>query len=209
MLSHEKIWKTIEILARNHGYSASGLARKAGLDPTTFNKSKRTSPDGKPRWPSTESLARVLEATGESLGGFVALMESGGEAAPPGGMRLPLATLDASGGTGLGPQGLPVGKPRTLDPFSTGGGAPVQVFEVTGRAFEPTYKDGALLIVAPGAPLRRGDGAVVGLKTGEVLTGEVQRRTATRTALQTPSGVLRTFADSEIQWTARILWVRA
>ena len=47
--------------------SASGLAKRAGLDPTSFNKSKRVTGEGRPRWPSTESLAKVLEATGASL----------------------------------------------------------------------------------------------------------------------------------------------
>jgi len=54
--------------------SPSGLARLAGLDPTTFNKSKRGAANGKLRWPSTESLAKVLSATGASLDDFVALV---------------------------------------------------------------------------------------------------------------------------------------
>ena len=67
MLKHRDIWLALDRLAEIRGLSASGLARAAGLDPTTFNKSKRTSPDGKLRWPSTESVAKVLEATGRSL----------------------------------------------------------------------------------------------------------------------------------------------
>ena len=45
----------------------------AGLDPTTFNKSKRGTANGKLRWPSTESLAKVLAATGASFEEFAAL----------------------------------------------------------------------------------------------------------------------------------------
>ena len=67
MLSHDQIWAAIDSLAARYGMSASGLAKKAGLDPTTFNKSKRVSPDGRQRWPSTESVAKVLEATGATL----------------------------------------------------------------------------------------------------------------------------------------------
>ena len=70
MLRHSDIWNAIDRLARDRGYSASGLARRAGLDPTTFNKSKRKSPDGKERWPSTESISKVLKVTGASLGEF-------------------------------------------------------------------------------------------------------------------------------------------
>ncbi len=74
MLSHDQIWAAIDSLAARYGMSASGLAKKAGLDPTTFNKSKRVSPDGRQRWPSTESVAKVLEATGASLDEFMSLI---------------------------------------------------------------------------------------------------------------------------------------
>ena len=70
MYTHEQIWDGIDHLASSFGYSTSGLAKKAGLDPTAFNKSKRISPDGKPRWPSTESLSKVLAVTGSNLNDF-------------------------------------------------------------------------------------------------------------------------------------------
>jgi phage repressor protein C with HTH and peptisase S24 domain len=75
MLRHAQIWRALDRLAEKHGLSASGLARRAGLDPTAFNKSKRHSPTGKPRWPSTESVAKCLNATGESLANLVAMIE--------------------------------------------------------------------------------------------------------------------------------------
>src|SRR5215475_3761334 len=74
LLRHADIWQAIDQLASEHGYSPSGLARRAGLDPTTFNKSKRVAQDGRPRWPSTESIAKILEASGATLGEFVALI---------------------------------------------------------------------------------------------------------------------------------------
>ena len=53
MLTHAQIWSGIDRLAHRAGLTPSGLARRAGLDPTTFNPSKRFSRDGeKPRWPS-------------------------------------------------------------------------------------------------------------------------------------------------------------
>ncbi len=73
-LKHEDIWAGIDRLASAFGYSPSGLAKKAGLDPTSFNKSKRTSPDGKPRWPSTESLSKVLAATDATMSDFIELL---------------------------------------------------------------------------------------------------------------------------------------
>ena len=47
MLTHAQIWTALDRLAARAGLSASGLAKKAGLDPTTFNKSKRITPDGR------------------------------------------------------------------------------------------------------------------------------------------------------------------
>lgn len=75
MFTHGQIWAGIDRLAGAKGYSASGLAKRAGLDPTSFNKSKRTSPEGKPRWPSTESLAKVLSVTDATMSDFIALVE--------------------------------------------------------------------------------------------------------------------------------------
>src|SRR3546814_18613913 len=75
MLEHQSVWRAIDRLAARYNLSPSGLARQAGLDPTTFNKSKRITKEGKQRWPSTESLAKVLNATGASLGEFVGLIE--------------------------------------------------------------------------------------------------------------------------------------
>ncbi len=76
MFTHAQIWDGLDRLATSKGYSASGLAKLAGLDPTSFNKSKRTSPEGKPRWPSTESLAKVLAVTDSTMSDFVAMVES-------------------------------------------------------------------------------------------------------------------------------------
>ncbi|HAD87322.1 MAG TPA: DNA-binding protein, partial [Rhodospirillaceae bacterium] len=75
MLRHSSVWHAVDRLAREHGLSTSGLARKAGLDPTTFNKSKRTTRDGKLRWPSTESVAKILSATGASLSEWVSYVD--------------------------------------------------------------------------------------------------------------------------------------
>ncbi len=74
MFTHAQIWQGLDNLAAAKGYSPSGLARQAGLDATSFNKSKRISPDGKPRWPSTESLAKVLAVTDSTMSDFIALI---------------------------------------------------------------------------------------------------------------------------------------
>src|SRR5438094_3596715 len=80
MLTHDQIWTALDRLAARAGLSPSGLAKRAGLDPTTFNKSKRITPDGRARWPSTESVAKALAATGTSVDIFVQLIEDTGRA---------------------------------------------------------------------------------------------------------------------------------
>jgi phage repressor protein C with HTH and peptisase S24 domain len=47
MLTHDQVWAALDRLAERAGLSASGLAKKSGLDPTTFNKSKRVTADGR------------------------------------------------------------------------------------------------------------------------------------------------------------------
>lgn len=75
MFTHDQIWQGLDRLAKSRGFSPSGLAKCAGLDPTSFNKSKRVSPDGKPRWPSTESLSKVLAVTNSTMSDFTAFID--------------------------------------------------------------------------------------------------------------------------------------
>src|ERR1700756_2011075 len=97
MLTHAQIWMAIDRLAGRAKLSASGLAKRAGLDPTTFNKSKRITPDGRARWPSTESVAKSLAATGTTLDQFVALIS---DAARPPAEAVPLIGFAEAGGDG-------------------------------------------------------------------------------------------------------------
>src|SRR3954451_10462643 len=108
MLTHAQIWHAIDSLAERYGLSASGLARKAGLDPTTFNKSKRLSVDGRLRWPSTESIAKVLDATGATMEEFMAFMRPASSfsslpegAFPPQGSSIPLLGFAQAGAGGF------------------------------------------------------------------------------------------------------------
>src|SRR6188768_4023898 len=109
MLTHNQIWTAIDRLAARAKLSPSGLAKKAGLDPTTFNKSKRVSPEGRERWPSTESVAKILRATGATLEDFLRLVE------PTGSLHrsiLPLIGISQAGsGRMFTDEGLPTGGP--------------------------------------------------------------------------------------------------
>ena len=72
-MKYEQVWEAVDKLAKINGLSPSGLAKKAGLDATTFNKSKRTRPDGKKRWPSLDSLNKIIEVCNISFDEFFAL----------------------------------------------------------------------------------------------------------------------------------------
>src|SRR5207237_2078985 len=77
ILTHSQVWSALDRLAERGGMSPSGLAKRSGLDPTTFNKSKRITADGRERWPSTESVSKALAATNSSIDTFVQLIGDG------------------------------------------------------------------------------------------------------------------------------------
>jgi len=146
LLTHEQIWSALDRLAARASLSPSGLARRAGLDPTTFNKSKRVTADGRERWPSTESVAKALAAADASIDIFVELMG-----------------------------------------------------------------DGARQDTSPVTAVRRGDRVVVKTGDGEVIIGELKRRTAKLLELASVGAAApdeRTLAASDVEWIARIVWVR-
>ena len=70
MITNLQTWQAFDKLAIKNGVSVSCLARRSGLDATTFNKSKRVFPSGKERWPSMCTVAKVLNTLHMTLGDF-------------------------------------------------------------------------------------------------------------------------------------------
>ena len=209
MLSHEQIWTAIDRLAERHGFSASGLARRAGLDATSFNRSKRVGPDGRKRWPSTESIAKVLAATGASLDDFLHLVDSG---QAPTRTMVPLVGLTQAGfGRLFTEEGIPTGGPGWDEiEFPDLGDDHAFALEVQGDSMLPLYRDGDVLIVAPNAGIRKGDRIVARLTNGEVLAKELRRRTARTIELASlnPDHEDRMVPLADVAWMARVMWVR-
>ncbi|MGP9822112.1 LexA family transcriptional regulator [Salinarimonas sp. NSM] len=175
MLTHGQIWTAIDRLAERYGLTASGLARRAGLDATSFNRSKRVSPDGRERWPSTESIAKVLNATGASLGELVSLIDQGDAAR---GATVPLVGWkDAGAPPHFSPDGMPSGETWSEIEFPEVGGERIFAVEVSGSAHAPVYRDGDVLIVSPTAGVRKGDRVLVRDASGTVGVHELVRRT--------------------------------
>lgn len=210
MLSHRAIWDAIDALARRHGLSASGLARLAGLDATAFNRSKRVSKDGRERWPSTESVAKVLEATSESFDSFL----SGGGAylqMPPPLPRasVPLLGLAQAGAGGFfDSAGFPIGQGWDEVRLPQAGDDGTYALEVSGDSMLPLYRDGDIIVVSPTAQMRRGDRVVVRTRDGEVMVKILHRRTEKTVELHSlnPEHAGRTLELGEIEGMGRIVW---
>jgi phage repressor protein C with HTH and peptisase S24 domain len=206
MLTHAQIWMAIDRLAARSKLSASGLAKRAGLDPTTFNKSKRITPDGRARWPSTESIAKSLAATGATLDQFVALISN---EARPGGDAVPLVSFADAGASGrFDDSGFPAGDGWDAIPFPAVEDTHAYAIEVTGDALQPAYRDGTHLIVSPAAPLRRGDRVIAKTRAGDVLVKELKRKTARTVELKSlvPNEPDRMLTTEEVLWVARVVW---
>jgi phage repressor protein C with HTH and peptisase S24 domain len=206
LLTHEQIWSALDRLAARAGLSASGLARRAGLDPTTFNKSKRITADGRERWPSTESLAKALAATDTPLDIFVHLIGDGARPAA----SVPLLDLAQVAQRGhFDENGHPAGKGFDEIALPSPDDAHAFALEISGGAYAPAYRDGDVILVSPSTAIRRGDRVVVKMRDGTVFIGELRRRTAKALELMTPGAQgEHTLAAADVEWTARIMWVR-
>ena len=207
MLTHAQVWSAIDRLAARAGLSASGLARRAGLDPTTFNKSKRITPSGRARWPSTESIAKALTATGTPLDVFVELIEQTGGGTTTRAVPL-LGFAKAGAGGYFDDGGFPAGEGWDEIAFPAVNDEHAYALEISGASMEPAYRDGDVIVVSPAGPIRRGDRVVVRTKDGEVLAKELKRRTAKSIELKSLNAQHpdRTLAASDVLWIARILW---
>ena len=206
MLTHSQIWNALDRLAAHSGLTPSGLAKKAGLDPTTFNKSKRITPEGRPRWPSTESVAKSLAATGSSVELFMTLLSETGK--PPI-TNVPLIGFAQAGAGGyFDDGGFPVGKGWEEIAFPQVTDEHAYALEIAGDSMKPAYRDGDIIVVSPGAPVRRGDRVVVKTRNGEVMVKELRRKNSKNIELKSLNSEHRdrTLPMTEVLWIARIMW---
>jgi phage repressor protein C with HTH and peptisase S24 domain len=209
VLSHARIWAAIDRLADRNELTPSGLARRAGLDSTTFNKSKRTATDGRPRWPSTESIAKILEATRTEIGAFLGFEEKPRSSARQSFRDVPLLGFAQAGAGGFFDDGgFPAGQGWDQIPFPSGAAENVFALEVTGDSMLPLYRHGDTIIVARDSTCRKGDRVVVKTGDGEVMAKILQKKTtkAVDLASLNPSHKNRTIAVRDIEWMGRIIW---
>lgn len=218
MLSHETVWSAIDLLARRNGLTPSGLARRAGLDPTTFNPSKRTAADGRPRWPSMESIAKILGATRSDLADFVALVNDPDPDAASAGMadsdRLPLPQISSATGAHAAVGGFfhDGDLPAVLTGSGQAGLAEIPcedcAIRVTGGDMLPFYREGDIIVISPKRPIQRGDRVALRLASGELRARIFARRLRGRIELSPldAQDSPERLAAAEVAWMARIIW---
>lgn len=202
-MRHNDIWRGLDRLAESHGLSASGLARLAGLDATAFNPSKRVSKDGRPRWPSTESVARALAAVGAGLDDLAAVIEG------KRGATAPVIGFAQAGHDGyFDDAGFPTGSGWDEVRFPGLSAEQVYALEISGDSMEPAYRAGDRIIVSPDSPVRRGDRVVAKTRSGEVMAKILGQRTETQVELLSlnPDYPPRMVDARDVLWIARILW---
>jgi phage repressor protein C with HTH and peptisase S24 domain len=205
ILTHGQVWTALDRLAERAGMSPSGLAKRAGLDPTTFNKSKRITADGRERWPSTESVSKALAATNASIDTFVQLIGDGARSQ----QSVPLLGLAQATSSGVfDERGFPAGKSWEETPLPQPGDEHVYALEISGDSMRPIYRDGDIIVVSPGTPIRRGDRVVVKTSSGEIMIKELKRRTAKTLELQSLNNANadRSLDAEDVAWIARIVW---
>lgn len=217
LLSHDNIWAALDALASDNNLTPSGLARQAGLDPTSFNKSKRTTGEGRLRWPSTESISKALRATGTNLSDFLNLVD--GQSAQlaqlaenfskPQRTIVPLLGFAEAGDGGFFDDGgFPQGQGWDEVEFPTSEHEQIYALEVSGNSMLPLYRDGDTIIVAPGANFRKGDRVVAKTTDGEVLVKLLTRQTASGVELKSlnPEHEDRSIPAKKLDWIARVIW---
>ena len=206
MLRHSDIWEAIDRIAAKHNLSPSGLAKQAGLDATTFNKSKRSTRDGKLRWPSTESISKILAATSSNLSDLLNELPN---AATTITQRIPVIGFAQAGDNGyFDDAGYPTGSGWEEIVFPDIGDPNAYSLMVSGDSMEPLYRDGDRIIISPVANIRGGDRVIVKTGKGEIMAKELVRRTAQRIELRSinPEYENPVLPTAEVEWIARILW---
>ena len=205
-LNHERLWAAIDAIAEHNGLSPSALARRAGLSSTAFNKSKRVTADGRPRWPSTESIAKILTTTGADLGDLARLIlgpavDDG--AAPPRGPFLspPPPARPGFAGEGAAP-------PLAAAHFPGRQDAALFTHEVTDEAAAPLYRRGDVLIASTSAELCKGDPVLVRTVDGAITILRHVGRNSRSCCFTAPVGRRRRLrlACADVVWIARVLW---
>ena len=224
MLSHTSIWSAIDELATRHNLSPSGLAKRAGLDPTSFNPSKRFKTDGRPRWPSTESIAKILDATNTPASTFFAdqaILQKKANSEHKWMLDLllgqrpssswPVSTYSdgqAKSRDARSPA-LPPVQAAWRNRYPAGDSLfPFFILQVRERQFAPVFRSGSLLLLANDLTFAEGDRVIVSSTKDGLILGDVLSMKQQSVCLSSPieKGNIASYRLSSVEWVARLLW---
>lgn len=204
MLSHDAIWQAIDRLAKKHNLSPSGLARMAGLDATVFNPSKRIKSDGRPRWPSTESISKILQVTNTSPWLF---------------FLPPFEELEITVASDRAPVGSAMRETKSLDMVknwdeekrfaSKRASSSLQLIELGHSDLSPLYDQGDLLLICIDWPLEANDMVAIYPIDGKMMIYRFREEGLTHLHLTDSMGDQKRLLlqKSQLSWWAKILWV--
>ena len=202
MLSHKRIWNAIDKIAKESGLTPSGLAKKAGLDPTSFNKSKRVGSGGKLRWPSTESLYKILKALGKDLSYFSAMVEpeSSSEIKVIGSFQNTLhGFCENSEDNDL----ENITFPRTFSKDTV-------AIKIKGYTLDPIYRDGDILVISKKESfIDEDDRIVIKTSDNELLIkrfSHIHEDNVVVKPMETGETESK-ISKKDIEWMGRIMWV--
>lgn len=213
MFEHQQIWNAIDRLAESHGLSPSGLARRAGLDPTTFNKSKRFARDGRARWPSTESISKILTVTGVDYEVFYSFSRPRDSQRPgrfeKGNRIVPVLGMAQAGMGGFFDDGgFPAGQgwEEVELPVVTQDGD--YALRISGDSMLPVYRNGDIVVVSLAKAPIPGDRVVVKTVDGEVMAKVLLARNDDSMTLMSfnPAHPARKIPLEAVEWMVRITW---
>ncbi|RPD37794.1 helix-turn-helix transcriptional regulator [Candidatus Liberibacter solanacearum] len=209
--SHEKIWEAIDQMAKRHNLTPSGLARKAGLDPTSFNKSKRFGVERRNRWPSTESISKILEATNETICQFFGIPFLEGKNIEKKEKEIPLLDFPPSessgffdsGGFPAGNKWNTVGVPEIRSPHNG-----IYAIQIQDTSMLPLYRKGDILILNAAIQVNCGDRVLIKPHEGDIEAKVLISQRGRSIDLMSLNCCypVDTIDVSDIEWIARILW---
>ena len=208
MFTHSEIWSALDKIAENNRLSISGLSKRAGLDPTSFNKSKRTTGNGRLRWPSTESVAKVLDCTSTSVEEFAALL-LGRDPQESISSKLPMMSFrQASQGVNFDDAGFPSGPewkevsfPQVVDRYAF-------ALEVADDRLLPVYRRGDVMVISPDNQVHPGDRVVIKNMDGDLKVAVLRSIASDSIEFTTlvPSVDSWRVSSRDIDWMSRIIW---
>lgn len=203
-MKYTQIWNAVDKLAKINGLSPSGLAKKAGLDSTTFNKSKRIRPDGKKRWPSLESINKITSVCNISFDDFYRLASDDDSIKEETNQNIiPLFEFSK-----LSKRNSPSSESEATIRFPEIIGNMFAV-EIDSKIMQNIYDEGSVIIVADNAEIRRTDKVLITHKDGSVSLGKFTNRTASTLKIEDfcNNGLETSVKISSIASIGRILWV--